>query len=167
VQLARLFGAKKIIGTVGDMSKAKFAQECGADVVLNAADFAKGTMDATEGRGADIILDSVAGAGFPMSMEVLAPFGRYVNFGNAGGGPGVVKTSELHANNRSVIGYSSGHYRGNRPEALRPSVEGAYRAIADKKVKVAVSKTYPLKDAAEAHRFIESRKSFGKILLKP
>jgi NADPH2:quinone reductase len=90
-----------------------------------------------------------------------------VNYGNAGGSPGVVKTSELHANNRSVIGYSSGHYRANRPEALRPSIEGCFKAIADKKLKVLVSKTFPMKEAAESHRFIESRKSFGKILLKP
>ena len=167
VQLARQFGAKTIIGTVSDMAKAKFVEECGADVVLKASDFVKGVKDATGGAGVDVILDSVAGDTFPMSMEVLAPFGRYVNFGNAGGGPGVAKTSELHGNNRAVIGYSSGHYRGNRPEALRPSVEGAYRAIAEKKLKVGVSKTFPLKEAAEAHRFIESRKSFGKILLKP
>jgi NADPH2:quinone reductase len=167
LQLARQFGAKKIIATVGDMAKANYARECGADVVLSASDFAQGTKDATGGVGVDVILDSVAGAGFPMSMEVLAPFGRYVNYGNAGGAPGTAKTSELHANNRAVIGYSSGHYRANRPEALRSAVEETYRAIADKKLKVLVSKTYPMKEAAEAHRFIESRKSFGKILLKP
>jgi NADPH2:quinone reductase len=167
VQLARQFGAKTVIGTVGDLAKAKFVRECGADVVLSANNFVQGTKDATGGHGVDIILDSVAGSGFPMSMEVLAPFGRYVNFGNAGGQPGTVKTNDLHANNRAVIGYSSGHYRANRPATLRPSIEGAFHAIADKKVKIAVSKTFPLREAAEAHRFIESRKSFGKILITP
>ncbi|HEY4193223.1 MAG TPA: zinc-binding dehydrogenase [Mesorhizobium sp.] len=167
IQVARNFGAGKIIATVGDMAKADYARQCGADVVLRANDFVNGTKEATGGKGVDIILDSVAGSGFPGSMEVLAPYGRYVNYGNAGGAPGVVKTSELHANNRSVIGYSSGHYRANRPEALRPSIEGCFKAIADKKLKVLVSKTFPMKEAAESHRFIESRKSFGKILLKP
>jgi NADPH2:quinone reductase len=167
LQLARQFGAKTVVGTVGDMAKAKFARECGADVVLEASDFVNGTKDATDGHGVDVILDSVAGVGFPMSMEVLAPFGRYVNFGNAGGGPGIAKTNELHANNRAVIGYSSGHYRANRPGAVRPAGGGALPAIADKKLKVGVSKAFPLRDAAEAHRFIESRKSFGKILLMP
>jgi NADPH2:quinone reductase len=167
VQLARQFGAGKIIGTVGNMSKADYARECGADVVLSAGDFVQGTRDATNGAGVDVILVSVAGAGFPTSMDVLAPFGRYVNYGNAGGAPGSVKTNELHANNRSVIGYSSGHYRANRPEALRSAVAETYSAIGDKKLKVPVSKTYPMKEAADAHRFIESRKSFGKILLKP
>ncbi len=167
LQLAREFGAKTIVGTVGDLSKAAYAKECGADVVLSAGDFVQGGKDATGSRGFNIILDSVAGATFPMSMEVLAPFGRYVNYGNAGGAPGTVKTSELHANNRSVIGYSSGHYRNVRPEALRPSIEGTFRAIAEKKIKILVSKTFAMKDASDAHRFIESRKSFGKILLKP
>jgi NADPH:quinone reductase len=167
IQLARHMGAKKIVATVGNMEKAEYARKCGADVVLSADDFASGTKDATEGRGVDIILDSVAGAGFPMSLEVLAPFGRYVNFGNAGGAPGTVQTNQLHATNRAAIGYSSGHYRAARPEALRPAVEGTYQAIAEKKLKVLVSKTYPLREAADAHRYIESRKSFGKILLKP
>jgi len=167
VQIAKAAGAKKIIATVGDTAKAKYARECGADIVLSANDFVTGTKEATGGKGVDLILDSVAGATFPGSLEVLAAFGRYVNYGNAGGSPGTVKTSELHANNRSVIGYSSGHYRANRPEALRPSIEGCFRAIAEKKLKVLVSQTFPLKEAAEAHRFIESRKSFGKILLKP
>ncbi len=149
------------------MAKANIARDCGADVVLVSNDFVAGVKDATGGKGVDLILDSVAGDTFPGSMEVLGAFGRYVNYGNAGGGPGVVKTSELHGNNRSVIGYSSGHYRGNRPETLRPAVEACFRAIASKDLKVPVSKTFPMKDAAEAHRFIELRKSFGKILLKP
>jgi NADPH:quinone reductase len=167
VQLAREFGAGKIIGTVGDMAKADFARKCGADVVLSAADFVQGVKDATGGKGADLILDSVAGAGFPMSMDVLAPFGRYVNYGAAGGPPGPVKAGDLTGTNRAVIGYSSGHYRGTRPELLRPAVEGCFRAIADKKLTIAVSKSYPLKEAADAHRYIESRKSFGRILLRP
>ncbi|HVZ53668.1 MAG TPA: zinc-binding dehydrogenase [Pseudolabrys sp.] len=167
VQLAKKAGAKPVIGTVGDMTKAGVAKECGADLVLPASDFAAGVKEATGGKGVDVILDSVAGATFAGSLEVLAAFGRYVNYGNAGGGPGVVKTSELHANNRSVIGYSSGHYRASRPQDLRPAVEGCFRAIAAGELKIPVSKTFAMKDAAEAHRFIESRKSFGKILLKP
>jgi NADPH:quinone reductase len=167
IQLARHMGAKLIVATVGDMAKAEYARECGADVVLSASDFLNCTKEATGGRGIDVILDSVAGAGFPMSLEILAPFGRYVNFGNAGGAPGTVQTNQLHATNRAAIGYSSGHYRAARPEALRPAVAGTYQAIAEKKLKVLISKTYPLRAAADAHRYIESRKSFGKILLKP
>jgi NADPH:quinone reductase len=167
VQLAKKAGAKLVIGTVGDMAKAGVAKDCGADLVLPAGDFAAGVKEATGGKGVDLILDSVAGATFAGSLEALAAFGRYVNYGNAGGGPGVVKTSELHANNRSVIGYSSGHYRASRPQDLRPAVEGCFRAIAARELKVPVSKTFAMKDAADAHRFIKSRKSFGKILLKP
>jgi NADPH2:quinone reductase len=166
-QLAKRFGAGTVIGTVSDLAKADVGRECGADIVLASGDFVEGVKAATGGKGVDLVLDSVAGPTFAGSLEVLAPFGRYVNYGNAGGGPGVAKTSDLHANNRSVIGYSSGHYRANRPEALRPAVDGCFRAIAARELKVPVSKTFALKDAAEAHRFIESRKSFGKILLKP
>jgi NADPH2:quinone reductase len=167
IQLARSFGASKIIATVSDMNKAAFAKECGADVVLDVKDFAPGTKEATGGVGADLILDSVAGPVFNTSIEVLAPFGRLVNYGNAGGVPGTVQNTALHSNNRAVIGYSSGYYRGNRPAGLRPAAEGSLKALADKKLKLTASKTLPLRDAAESHRFIESRKSHGKILLKP
>jgi NADPH:quinone reductase len=167
VQLAKKFGAKPIVGTVSDMAKANVARDCGADIILGSTNFIAGVKEATAGKGADLILDSVAGPTFPGSLEVLAPFGRYVNYGNAGGGPGVVKTNELHATNRSIVGYSSGHYRGSRPEALRPAVEGCFQAIAAKELTVPVSKTFAMKEAADAHRYIESRKSFGKILLKP
>ena len=167
IQMARAFGANKIIATVSDMAKAAFARECGADVVLDVKDFANGTKEATGGVGADLILDSVAGPVFMTSLEVLAPFGRLVNYGNASGAPGTVLSSQLHAANRAVIGYSSGYYRANRPTALRPAAEGSLKALADKKLRLTASKTLPLRDAAEAHRFIESRKSHGKILLKP
>ncbi len=167
IQLARSFGAGKIVATVSDMNKAAFAKECGADVVLDVKDFVPGTKEATGGVGADLILDSVAGVVFDTSLDVLAPFGRLVNYGNAGGPPGTVQNTQLHANNRAVIGYSSGYYRANRPAALRPAAEGSLQALADKKLKLTASKTLPLKDAPESHRFIESRKSHGKILLKP
>lgn len=167
VQLAKKANAKFVIGTVGNMAKAQIARDCGADLVLPASDFVAGINQATDGKGVDIILDSVAGDTFAGSIEVLAPFGRYINYGNAGGAPGVFKTSELHATNRAVIGYSSGHYRGNRPEDLRPAVEGCFGAIAAGELKIPFSKVFAMKDAADAHRFIESRKSFGKILLKP
>jgi NADPH2:quinone reductase len=167
IQFARSFGAGRIIATVGDMSKVARVRECGADVVLDARDFAGGVREATGGRGVDLILDGVAGPVFDMSIETLAPLGRYVNFGHASGAPGSVRTNQLQGANRSVIGYSTGYFRANKHEALRPAVENVFRAFLDKKVGLLTSKTFPLREAAQAHRFIESRMSHGKIMLEP
>jgi NADPH2:quinone reductase len=167
IQLARAFGAKKIFGTVSDAAKKSFALDCGADEVFELRDFVAATKEATGGRGVDLILDSTAGEVFGDSLGVLAPFGRIVVYGQASGSPGTVRTDQLVGTDRSVIGYSSGHYRGNRPEAVRLAGEGALQMAAKGKIQLKVGARYPLHDAAEAHQLIESRKSCGKILLIP
>jgi len=165
IQIARALGAKTIIGTVSDPAKAGLARECGADIVLNSADFVEGTRAAVGSAGVDVILDANTGDAFQQNFDVLAPFGRVVVYGQAAGTPGVARTDQLHSINRSVIGYSSGHYRAARPAALRPAAEAALQAAAAGKVKLMIGARYKLADAADAHRLIESRKSQGKILL--
>ena len=167
VQIARALGAGTIFATVGSEEKRAVAHAAGADVVIDyrAEDFAARVLDATDGRGVDLILDSVAGEVFGAGLTALAPFGRIVAFGNASGTPGTVRTNELHPSNRAVIGYSSGSYRKLRPEALRPAAEASLRLVADDKVHVVVGARFPLRDAAEAHRLVESRTGHGKVLL--
>ena len=167
IQFARVFGAKKILGTVSDPAKKSFALDCGADEVCDVRDFVAGTREATGGKGVDLILDSTAGEVFARSLDVLAPFGRIVVYGQASGSPGTARTDQLVGTDRSVIGYSSGHYRGSRPEAVKLAAEGALRAMTNGKVELKTGARFPLRDAAEAHRLIESRKSCGKILLIP
>ncbi|EIM07528.1 putative Zn-dependent oxidoreductase [Planococcus antarcticus DSM 14505] len=76
-------------------------------------------------KGADVILDTVAGENFEKSLKCLATFGRIVSFGHANDGsvPGIAKTDQFHSSCRSVIGYSTGTYRKNRPEFLREGAE--------------------------------------------
>jgi len=167
IQFAKAFGAKKIFGTVSDAAKKTFAKDCGADEVFDSHDFVPAMKDATSGKGVDLILDSTAGEVFASSLEVLAPFGRIVVYGQASGTPGTARTDQLVGTDRSVIGYSSGHYRGNRPEAVRHAGEQALIMAAQGKVQLKVGARYPLRDAAAAHQLIESRKSCGKILLIP
>lgn len=167
IQFARACGAKKIFGTVSDPAKKAFAKDCGTDEVFDSHDFVAATKEATGGKGVDLILDSTAGEVFASSLDVLAPFGRIVVYGQASGTPGTARTDQLVGTDRSVIGYSSGHYRGTRLEAIRHAGEQALVMAAGGKVKLKVGARYPLREAAAAHEFIESRKSFGKILLIP
>jgi NADPH2:quinone reductase len=167
IQIARALGAGRIFATVGSEDKRAVAQRAGADVVIDyrSQDFARRILDETNGRGVDLILDSVAGDVFTAGLTALAPFGRIVAFGMASGTPGTVRTNELHPTNRAVIGYSSGSYRKLRPEALRPAADASLQLVADGKVHVVIGARFPLRDAAEAHRLVESRAGHGKVLL--
>jgi NADPH2:quinone reductase len=171
IQLARIFGAGTIIGTVGSDEKKEIAKGFGADHVINyvADDFVEEGKKLTGGKGADVILDTVAGENFEKSIKCLAPFGRIISFGhgNTGSVPGNITTADLHSSCRSVIGYSTGTYRKQRPEFLEEAAEKITDLMIGKKLEIAISKRFPLAEAAKAHAHIESRKSIGKILLMP
>ena len=169
LQLARLYGAKTVIGVVGRVEKRTVAESFGAHTVIDASseDVAERVRAETGGRGADVILDSVSGPMFDVNLRILAPFGRIVAFGEASGDAGMVTTDALHATNRTVIGYSSGHYRKHRPEGVREATEIMLRHLARNEIRVAVTATFSLEQAAEAHRQIESRVTTGKLVLKP
>ena len=169
VQIARALGAGTIFATVGSEAKRAIARDAGADVVIDyrSEDFARRVLEETGGRGVDLILDSVAGEVFTAGLTALAPFGRLVAYGMASGTPGTVRTNELHPSNRAVVGYSSGSYRKLRPEALRPAADASLRLVAEGKVRVVVGARFPLREAADAHRLVESRAGHGKVLLTP
>ncbi len=169
VQVARLLGAGRVLGTVGDDAKAELVRGLGADVVINyrREDFAARVRELTDGRGADVILDSVAGPVFRASLTCLAPFGRLVVFGQASGEPGQVPSADLYPLNRAVIGYSTGGYRRLRPAALRPAAEVVLDWLATRRLHLIISRRFALAEAAEAHRLVESRASTGKVLLLP
>ncbi len=165
IQFAKALGAKKIIGTVSDLYKAPIALEAGADEVISYDDFAKVTNHFTNGLGVDIILDSVAGHVTEESFNCLAPYGRLVQFGNASGEGGNIKTNDLHSSCRSVLGFSLGTTRKNRPEILAEIAKDIFQYLEDGLVNVQVSERFHLQDAMKAHQLMESRKSTGKILL--
>ncbi|WP_394121528.1 zinc-binding alcohol dehydrogenase family protein [Planococcus donghaensis] len=171
IQLAKLLGASKIIGTVGSDEKVAKAKSFGADEVINyrSTNFVEKVNELTGGKGADVILDTVAGENFERSLKCLAQFGRIVSFGHANDGsiPGIAKTDQLHSSCRSVIGYSTGTYRKNRPEFLREAAEKIIEYLLQKQLEIVISKSYALEDASEAHAHIESRTSIGKVLLIP
>lgn len=166
VQLARSLGAGQVIGVVGSEAKAEVARRLGAQaVIVGYKGFAQKVLELTQGAGADLILDSVSGPVFEEGMNCLAPFGRLVVFGHAGGQAGSFETRPLHRQTKAVIGYSSGHYRRSRPELLRPSVEAVLGHLRRGEVRLEIGARFPLEKAGEAHALMESRQSVGKVLL--
>ncbi|USG66171.1 NADPH:quinone oxidoreductase family protein [Brevibacillus ruminantium] len=168
IQLAKLLGAGKVIGTVGRQSKAKIALEAGADHVIctDTEDFAQKVQELTGGTGADVILDSISGWVSEKSMECLASYGRLVHFGNASGEVGNIRTIDLHASCRSVRGFSLGTTRSKRPELLQDTAEKVLPYLADGRLAIKIGRRFPLAEAAQAHDWVESRQSTGKVLLE-
>ncbi len=167
IQLAKLLGADKVIGTVGSEQKIPIAIEAGADYVIcnENVDFVKEVNQITNGNGVDVILDSIAGAVFEQSLNCLADYGRLVNFGNSSGSPGQIKSSDLHSSCRSVLGFSLGTTRNKRPELLKETADRVLPFLEQEQIKMKIGKQYKLEDASEAHALVESRKSIGKVVL--
>ncbi|HEX7004738.1 MAG TPA: zinc-binding dehydrogenase [Trueperaceae bacterium] len=163
LQLARRSGAGRIVGVVGSEEKVAVALENGAHEV--AVGRGPEVLRSLSGEF-DLILDPVAGEGLAAELELLAPFGRIVVYGNADG-HGTVSSGPLHSGNRTVIGYSSGHYRKHRPDEVRGAAAQMFRLLDAGEIVVPIGRTYPLADAAQAHRHLESRSSTGKLLLEP
>ncbi|WP_369899910.1 zinc-binding alcohol dehydrogenase family protein [Bacillus manliponensis] len=167
IQLARLLGASKIIGTVGSEEKKQIALEAGADDVIcyKDEDFVTRVNELTNGKGADVILDSIAGAVSKKSLECLAFYGRLVHFGNASGTVGTFQTKDLHASCRSVLGFSFGTTRKKRPHLLRHTAEQVFHYLQSGALQIKVGKRFSLQDAGKAHEWVESRQSVGKVIL--
>ena len=169
VQMAREAGAGRIFATAGSAAKLEIARGFGADVAIDYTkdDFSKIVLDATDKRGVDVTCDAIGGEVFAKGREALAFFGRHVVYGQSGGSPGSLTTDLLHRSNRAVLGYSSGHYRRNRPAALAPAAAAAFKLVASGKVKILEGGRFALKDAAKAHELVQSRASTGRVFLTP
>jgi NADPH2:quinone reductase len=167
-QLARAFGAGRVIATASSDAKRELACELGADAAL-AADpegLTERLVDANDGRELDVVLDSSGGAVFDASIKALAPFGRIVVNGIATSEQNEVRTGSLLRHSRSVIGFYLFHCL-ERPgmfgEALADLFERARRG----ELRTVVGRTYPLEEAAQAQIDLRARRTTGKLLLDP
>jgi NADPH2:quinone reductase len=167
VQMAKAAGAGRIFATAGSPAKLEIARGFGTDVAIDYTkdDFAQIVLDATEKKGVDVIADAIGGDVFAKGLTALAHFGRMVTYGQSGGHHGSLSTDKLHRQNQAVLGYSSGHYRRNRPLAIRPAVEASFKLVADGKVRILEGGRFPLSEAAKAHELVESRRSTGRVFL--
>lgn len=168
IQIAKILGASLVIGTVGNRSKFEVALEAGADHVFSYEedDFVKQVNQLTNGKGVDVILDSVSGPISEASLNCLAMYGRLITFGNSSDKIAKFKTNQLHASCRSIMGFSLGTTRNNRPELLQSTAKEVLAFLADNRLKIHIGKTFPLREAAQAQHLVESRQSTGKVLLK-
>ncbi len=167
VQIAKAAGAR-VIGTVSEDSKVAVAKEAGADLVVNysSQDFAEAALKFTEGKGVDLILDAVGKPTVEAGLRCLAPFGHLIVYGRAGGSPEPVNPLSLMGKSLTVSGFVLYTIVGF-PEKMLNGVVHSLRLLEEGKLKIRIGKTFPLAQAAEAHRFLESRQSTGKLVLIP
>lgn len=167
IQLAKILGAGRVFGTVGSEKKMATALEAGADHVIcyEEADFAEKVKELTNGQGVDVILDSISGPVAEKSLECLAKYGRFVHFGNSSGEVAHFQTKDLHSSCRSVLGFSLGTTRKERPHLLQNAADHVLTYLAEGRLKMKIGKRFPLEEVAKAHHWVESRQSTGKVLL--
>ena len=158
----------RVIGTVSSDSKAALVREYGADDVINYStkDFAAEANRITGGRGVDLILDAVGATTLEKGLACLAPFGHLILYGRAGGAPEPLNLFRLFEKSTKVSGFTL-YTVGAVPDVMRRGIEESFKLIAEGKLKLLVGKSFPLVQAAEAHKFMESRQSIGKLVLIP
>jgi len=168
VQMLKQAGAR-VIGTCSTEDKAALAREAGADEVIlyTEQDFVAEARRLTDGRGVDVVYDSVGKTTFDGSLKALRPRGLMVLFGQSSGAVPPVDLQRLNQHGSLFVTRPSlAHYVATREElAMRASA--VLTAIALGELKVRIDRTFPLADAADAHRHLEARATRGKVLLLP
>jgi NADPH2:quinone reductase len=159
VQVAKHLGAR-VVATASSEEKRAVALELGADEALGYDGF-------EEGVRADVVLDSVGGDVFERSFGVLKPLGTVVALGFAGGWWKALDPSSLVGRNLGLQGFYLGRLMRHRPDVVREAIGEVVRLWEEGAVKPLVGSTFPLEEAAEAHRLIEERRSVGKVVLVP
>ena len=166
VQLAKLMGAGKVIGTASNTNKLNLVRSLGADAAINYTEesWVEQVKTATGGRGADIILEMVGGSVAEQNLQCLAPFGRMVVYGAASGQIVQFSGIQLMYKNQAIIGYwLTAQLR--RPDRIFQAVMELMQFITNGQLQIIVGQTFPLAEAAEAHRAIAERKTTGKVVL--
>ncbi len=168
VQMAHRRGAR-VIATVSTAEKAELARQAGADEVIlyTRENFETRTSELTGGSGVNVVYDSVGQATFEKSLRCLEPRGYLVLYGQASGPVAAFDPQILNKLGSLFLTRPTlGHYVATREELLRRSRE-LFDWIQSGELEVRIDETFALEEAADAHRYMEARKTRGKILLLP
>jgi NADPH2:quinone reductase len=168
VQIGKALGAR-VIATAGGPEKLAVARDAGADVGIDylVEDFVERVKEATGGRGADVIYDSVGGDVFDRSLKCIAWSGRLLVIGFAGGTIPQVAANRVLLKNVSIVGLHWGAYAKHEPERIPETFAALFQLYEEKKIRPVVFGSYPLEEAPAALAALGSRKTHGKVVLVP
>ncbi|MGR6342416.1 quinone oxidoreductase family protein [Priestia megaterium] len=165
-QMAKLAGAEKVMGTVGNVEKTKLAQSLGYDELFVRSEFIERTQVATEQKGVHIVFDPVSGLTRKQSFDLLRPLGQVVALGEASGEDVLHSSNELWINNKAIVGFSLGGYAVTHPHEVQQAAKEALQLLARGDLHTEIFGIYPLEKAAETHTLLEGRNTIGKLVLK-
>jgi NADPH2:quinone reductase len=167
IQVAKGLGASQVVGLVSTADKVDPARQAGADeVVLVEPGWRERVVAATGGRGADVVFDPVGGDRFDDAVRCLAPAGRLLVIGFAGGGIPSVKVNRLLLRNVSVVGAAWGEWVARDPEMAVGVGREIERLIDAGAVRPVIGDVLPLERGADAFRLLADRKAVGKVILQ-
>lgn len=172
IQLAKIAGLN-LIGLTSSKEKVARANELGVDEVFTYDDpnLVQKVLKVSDGKGVDLVLDSVAGPNFGRNFEMLAPMGQVAWFGFSGGLPPDGLLQSFGQNFVKGVGLRTFHLTYSLadpyPEILGQSLGTLITYLSEKKIEPIIAARIPLAEAAKAHQLLESRKTVGKIILKP
>ncbi|OIJ63269.1 quinone oxidoreductase family protein [Streptomyces mangrovisoli] len=165
-RIARALGAGLVLGTVRSPGKAEAAQTLGYDAVFARDGFTEAVLEHTAGRGADLVLDPVGGAVRRASLNVLAPFGRVVVYGDLARDPDWTADAwDLWKNNRAVVGYNIGDVARRSPASIGAHLASALSALASGALAHEPPAVVPPAGIAGLHRRFEAGATRGKSVL--
>lgn len=168
VQIARALGAR-VLATAGGREKCEIARRAGAELVVDyrEGDFVERVLEATGGRGADVIYDSVGGDTTDRSLKCIAWNGRLLVIGFASGEIPSVKLNRVLLKNISIVGLHWSAYPEREPARIAEAFDGLFALAARGGIEPLVSARYPLERAGEALVALGARETVGKVVIVP
>jgi NADPH:quinone reductase len=169
IQLAKRWGAKRVIATASSIEKRQLTLDLGADVAVDSTmpDLTAALREANGGKGVDVVLEMTGGPVFDQSLAALAPLGRLAVFGMASRTPPTpVAPGALMARSTAVIGFWLVHIV-QRPALLAAAVNDLLGLIEAGELRPVIGRSYSLEQAGDAHRALLDRSSVGKLVLLP
>jgi NADPH2:quinone reductase len=167
IQIGKALGAR-VIATAGSSEKLEICRQCGAEFLINynTDDFVEKVMEFTAGKGADVIYDPVGGDVFDRSTRCIAWEGRILIIGFTSGRIPEIRTNKILLKNMSVIGLWWGNYRLHNPQLIAQTRQRLYQMYEEGQIKPVIHSSIEFKNLPQALELIESRKSYGKVVIK-
>ena len=168
IQLAKQAGAT-VISTASSDEKLERLKELGLDHGINytSESFVERTRELTDGRGVDVILDSVGGQNLVDSIGALAYHGTLVSVGVASRAGSSVDARDLWAQNNALRGVFLGGALATEFPRVHAMIADLLERVASGELRVEIDRTFPLAEAAAAHAYLESRQAFGRVVMTP
>jgi NADPH2:quinone reductase len=167
VQTAKALGAR-VFATAGSDEKLARVKQLGADELINynTTDFAEEIKKRTNGKGVDVLLESVGGETFEKNLLCMRSLGRIVVFGNSSGKVAMMKSTEFANRMISIAGFSFGALTNTRRDIIEQTMKSVSELLASGAIRPVVGKVFPLTEARTAQDYILARQNYGKVLLE-